>query len=176
MLCSAQVLGTQVRVPHTPAMPPPPQVSPMAHEPHSIWLPQPSPAGPQAMCCAMQVRGTHWSMPQRLAVPPPPQLSGAAQVPQLAMRLPQPSPAGPHCTPSSAQVLGVQVGTSGVMQELRSKIMNSRSFSCGVIGPPAHSAGKIMPSESPTFSTWKSSKSTRPHCWLAGTPMGVLKV
>jgi len=61
------------------------------------------------------------------------------------------------------------------MHELRSKSMNSSTFSCGVIAPATHSCGKV--SEVVTASsTWKSSNSTRPHCADVGAPTGVLNV
>src|SRR5271163_4741103 len=103
------------------------------------------------MFCAAHVFGVHVGAPHWLGVPP------------------QPSPAGPHWTPCDTHVTVLQTGgLSGTTHELRSKIMNSSSFSCALMAPAAHSAGKIIPFESPTFSTWKSSKSTRPHCCAGG--------
>src|SRR4051794_39611797 len=75
------------------------------------------------------------------------------------------------------QVRGVHIGTSGCTQEVRSKIMNSRIFSCGVSGaalPQLPGKGVVLALA--MASTWKSEKSTRPH-WFAGiAPTGVLKV
>jgi hypothetical protein len=62
-----------------------------------------------------------------------------------------------------AHVSGVHEG--GLTQDVRSKSMNSRSFSCGVIGPAVHSAGNILPFALlfDASSTWKSLKTTRPQ-------------
>ena len=99
------------------------------------------------------------------------------------MRLPQPSSAGPHWMFCAAHVVGLHVGFSGATQEPRSKIMNSSNFSCGVMAPPGHSFGKATPLSRPmpvvTASTWKSSKSTLPHCEVpasADMETGVLNV
>ncbi len=79
------------------------------------------------------------------------------------------------------QVVGVQVGVTGVvgmMHEARSKSMNSSIFSCGVIAPPGHSAGKILPPVVVLLSssTWKSLKRPRPHWEAGGLPTGVSNV
>src|SRR5947209_5572712 len=101
-------------------------------------------------------------------------------MPHDTISLPQPSPAGPQLKPCWAQFSDVQVGGGvllvGRRQEPRSKIMNSSIFSWAVIVPPGHSLGKIEPVSAATFSTWKSSKSTRPHCDEAWVPTGVSKV
>ena len=84
---------------------------------------------------------------RRPGSPPPPQVWGAVQVPQSRVP-PQPSAAGPQVKPSWAQVRGVQVcggGTSASTHEARSKIMNSSSFSCGVIGRGGALVGKVEP-------------------------------
>ena len=73
--------------------------------------------------------------------PAPPQVSGDVHVPHCS-KLPQPSAAGPQVMLWSWQVLGVQVGgLGGPTQEAKSQIMNSRIFSCAVIGPLSHSLG-----------------------------------
>jgi hypothetical protein len=59
--------------------------------------------------------------------------------------LPHPSSAGPQLKPWAAHVVGVQVGTSGVTHDPRSKIMNSSSFSCGVIGATQTPALQVPP-------------------------------
>ena len=79
---------------------------------------------------------------------------GDVHVPQLAVTPPQPSPCTPHLPGKFAQVSGVQVG--GLTHEVRSKSMNSSSFSCGVRAPGEHSAGKNSVLLPPEFSTWKS--------------------
>ncbi len=74
-------------------------------------------------------------------------------------------------------------GTSGVMQEARSKSMNSSRCSCGLSAVPSgsHSAERLAlgreasRSPLPVF-TWKSLKRTRPHWFAAGAPTWVLKV
>jgi hypothetical protein len=75
-----------------------------------------------------------------------------------------------------AQVSGVQTG--GLTHEVRSKSMNSRSFSCGVIEPgvvPLHAVGNVSPvlGSFEASSTWKSLKTPRPH---AVPPTGVSNV
>ena len=63
-----------IGLPHTPGVPPPPQVSGATHAPHWIRLPHPSPAGPQLKLCCWQVSGTHAppGAPHWPATPPPP--------------------------------------------------------------------------------------------------------
>ena len=107
--------------------------------------------------------------------PPTPQISPVGQGPQSS-RLPQPSPAGPHSMPWAAQVVGVQTGMYGVTHDPRSKIMNSSSFSCAVIGFESHSAGKWTFGLVLVLFTWKSLNSTRPHCASDCAPTGVLNV
>jgi hypothetical protein len=105
------------------------------------------------MFCAAHVSGVHIGAPHWLGTPPPPHVCPDGHAPHWSVP-PQPSPEGPHATPCAAQVVGTHAGgVSGTTQELRSKIMNSSSFSWAVIGPAAHSAGKIIPFESLTFST-----------------------
>jgi len=104
---AAQLLGVQLLpVPHTLAVPPPPQVSPGTGQvaPQSIWLPQPSPTGPQSAPSSAHVFGVHTNKPHTPGVLPPPHVSGAVQVPQSSVP-PQPSPIGPHCTPWAAHVV-----------------------------------------------------------------------
>jgi hypothetical protein len=57
------------------------------------------------------------------------------------------------------------VHEGGLTHDVRSKSMNSRSFSCGVIAPAVHSAGKILFFAwlFEASSTWKSLKTTRPQ-------------
>jgi hypothetical protein len=60
----------------------------------------------------------------------------------------------------------VHVTVDGPTHDARSKIMYSRTFSCGVKGVVRHSLGKVMPVvlESPLKSdTWKSLKMACPH-------------
>src|ERR1019366_1173282 len=99
----------------------------------------------------------HWP-----ATPPPPQGCGETQVPQLSCP-PHPSPAGAQLTFCCPQVSAVHEG--GVMHEVRSNSMNSRSFSWGVIAPAVHSFGKVFPFDwlFEASSTWKSLKTTRPQ-------------
>jgi hypothetical protein len=58
---AAQDLGVQLpasSAPHTPGVPPPPQVCGGVQVPHDgISLPQPSPAGPQKIICCAHVSG-----------------------------------------------------------------------------------------------------------------------
>jgi hypothetical protein len=96
------------------------------------------------MFCCTQLRGVHVGVPHTLGIPPPPHVWGDVHVPQSSPP-PQPSPAGPQLMCWAAQLVLLHVGTSGVTHDPRSKIMYSRSFSCGVIGPATHSLGKVRP-------------------------------
>ncbi len=93
-----QVRGVHGPRPHTPGIPAPPQVNGGVQLPHSITLPQPSPAGPQWRPWSAQVCGWHAGEPQAPAVPLPPQVVPAGHIPQSSVP-PQPSPAGPHESP-----------------------------------------------------------------------------
>jgi hypothetical protein len=54
--CWAQVIGGHIGgMPHTPFMPPAPQLSPMGHAPQSSIPPQPSEVMPQLSICWAQV-------------------------------------------------------------------------------------------------------------------------
>jgi hypothetical protein len=56
--CAAHDVGAHDAAsgyPHCPGTPPPPQVCGDAQDPQLIWLPQPSPAGPQEMPCEAHV-------------------------------------------------------------------------------------------------------------------------
>ena len=165
-------------LPHSPGFPPPPQVSGATHLPQSSKAPHPSPAGPHFRPSVAHEVGVHFGLPHSPGLPPPPQVPGGTQVPQSSLP-PHPSPAGPQLIASFAQVVGVHVGggggRSGVMQEARSKSMNSRTFSCAVSGDALQLAGNVVP-EVAEFATWKSLNTTRPHCDAAGEPTGVLKV
>src|SRR5580704_3741270 len=107
--------------------------------------PQPLPEGPQATPSSAHVLPVHdppVGAPHTLGTPPPPQVWPAGQVPQLAVSPPQPSPCTPHLPGNAAQVSGVHDGA--LTHEVRSKSMNSSSFSCVVIAPvapPGHSLG-----------------------------------
>src|SRR5665213_1556418 len=70
-------------------------------------------------------------------------------------------------------VAGVSVGMPP--SSVSSKRLNSRSFSCGVMGAlTAHSLGKFSLPLLEPFSTWYSLKRTRPH-WPETCPTGVSK-
>ena len=147
------VIGVQLPLPHLP-VPPPPQAWPDGQEPQLMVFPHPSPCVPQVYPWPWQVSGVQ----PLLAHLPPTQFWPEGQVPHMSGVLVQPSPISPQLAPCSAQVLGVQVG--GVTHEPRSKSMNSRIFSCGVIVALAHSFGKVVPPVEGLFSvssTWKSS-------------------
>src|SRR5665213_1508443 len=76
------------------------------------------------------------------------------------------------CEPKSC-VAGVSVGMPP--SSVSSKRLNSRSFSCGVMGElTAHSLGKFSLPLLEPFSTWYSLKRTRPH-WPDACPTGVSK-
>jgi hypothetical protein len=76
--CAAHEVGLHAAAsgyPHWPDTPPPPQVCGETQFPQAIWLPQPSPAGPQVIPCAAHV----WAWqpppsgkPQCPKTPPPP--------------------------------------------------------------------------------------------------------
>jgi hypothetical protein len=83
------------------------------------------------MPSSVQVFGVQPEL-QTPGCPPPPQTAVGGQVPQLIVS-PHPSPAMPQLKPSEAQVAGMQVMGSGMMQEAKSKSMNSRVFSWGLI-------------------------------------------
>ena len=53
--------------------------------------------------------------------------------------------------------------------------MNSSTFSWADIGAAVQEPGNTPPPE-PPVDTWKSEKSTRPHCAPAAAPTGVLNV
>jgi hypothetical protein len=74
LLSYAQVVRVQpaAGVPHTFAVPPPPQVWPWGQLPQSSFAPQPSSTWPQLFPSDWQVAGWHAGAPQALAVPPPP--------------------------------------------------------------------------------------------------------
>jgi hypothetical protein len=98
-----QVAGVQLRVPHWPGTPAPPQLWPVAHDPQVRRLPQPSPIEPHDTPWAAQVVGvqvgvTHWLFAQSCV-----ELHG---LPQLRT-LPHPSEASPQARP--AHVDGVHV-------------------------------------------------------------------
>jgi hypothetical protein len=90
-------------LPHTLAVPPPPQVLGAMHVPQLSTLPQPSPMGPHVAPIEAHVRGTqgmpasgaeaHW-----LGTPPPPHICPVEQVPHWS-RFPQPSASGPQVAP-----------------------------------------------------------------------------
>ena len=61
-------------------------------------------------------------------------------------------------------------GVPTPMHDARSSIMNSSTFSCAVIGPVQYSG--VVPLAG--WLTWKPLNTTRPHCWSAGEPTGVL--
>ena len=104
---SAQVLRVHGGVPHTLAVPPPPQVSGRLQVPQLSELPQPSPWVPQVTPSSVQVLGVQATVePHWLGVPPPPHVPASPQPPQSS-GLPQPSPAGPQLKPSSEQVFGM---------------------------------------------------------------------
>src|SRR6185312_4626609 len=118
------------------------------------------------MFCAAQVVGRQLPpscTPHCPATPPPPQVWPAGQLPQESWP-PQPSPAGPQERLCCAQVSGTHFGE--LTQDVRSKSMNSRSFSCGVsVVPLLHSLGNFLSLASlfDASSTWKSLKTTRPQ-------------
>src|ERR1700735_4018997 len=87
-----------------------------------------------------------------------------------------PEPAGEKDTGVVETPTDTVGGRSGDTKVERSKKLNSSSFSCGVIAPARHSAGKCVAGEVESFSTWYSVNNTRPHCWAEGAPTGVLKV
>src|SRR5256885_5225257 len=97
--------------PHTPTVPPPPQLGPAGHAPQSSLLPQLSPITPQywAFICwhisGMQPAGA--GAPHRPVTPVPPQVCPVGQ-PAQSMVLPQPSPMSPqYCPPDTRHPLGV---------------------------------------------------------------------
>src|SRR6202012_2666026 len=84
-LSCLQVRGVQLGAPHTPGVPPPPQVCPVGQGPQASRLPQPSPAGPHLIPWPAQVSGVQRfasACPQTPFTPPPPQVCGATQSPQ----------------------------------------------------------------------------------------------
>ena len=104
--------------------------------------PQPSPAGPHWMPSWAQVLGVQVGAPHTLGVPPPPQVWPEGQMPQASVP-PQPSPAGPQLDAQRGAGLGRAGGRVAASRtSSRSKIMNSSSFSCAVMGRAAHSVGK----------------------------------
>jgi hypothetical protein len=74
-----------------------------------MTLPQPSPAGPQAMFCCAQVRPVQLPPPHWPGTPPPPHVCGGVQLPHCS-EPPQPSPAGPQLMFCCWHVSVVQVG------------------------------------------------------------------
>ena len=87
----------QLPAPHTPGVPPPPQVWPdTVQVPQPRTFPQPSDQEPQFLPSARHVVGVqelsaHW--------PPVLQTLPEGHVPQFGMIPPQPSGAGPHWMP-----------------------------------------------------------------------------
>ena len=213
-------------LPHTPGVPPPPQVG-RGQVPHSRRPPQPSPAGPHVDALLRAAVGVQVGAPQTPGMPPPPQVwpagrcrsragrrsrrrraavgaglraagprhagcrrtrLGDAPPPQVwgggrsphSRTPPQPSPAGPQFDAACAHVLACTSGAdgmSGSTHEARSKSMNSSTFSCGVSGARRCTrVGKRDVLVAAASLTWKSLKSTRPHCFAAGVPTGVLNV
>ena len=124
---------------HTPGVPPPPQVRPgglVGQVPTGAsWPPQPSPWAPQVKPSCTQVLGVQGA-PQTPGVPAPPQVCASrCRTRRWCHRSHRPRRRSPG--PAGAQVFGVQVcggGTSGWMQEERSKMRYSNTFSWGFIG------------------------------------------
>jgi hypothetical protein len=89
-------------LPHTPEVPVPPQLVPLAmHGPQSTAPPQLSPMGPQKVPSGTLqpvVMQPGIGPPHTWGVPPPPQVSDPLQPPQSII-LPQPSPITPQNFP-----------------------------------------------------------------------------
>src|SRR6185436_6357893 len=84
--------------PHTPGVPPPPQVCPLGQPPQSLVLPQPSPIRPQYWLVSV-VQATAVqppAAPQTWGVPAPPQVWPEGQSPGQSRVWPQPSPMVPQ--------------------------------------------------------------------------------
>src|SRR4051794_37350903 len=90
-VCCRQRPVQVVAVPHTFALPPPPQVPVLHALPQLTMPPQPSATTPQFIPFGHDVIGVH-ALPHWLGMPPPPHDSPAlvSHVPQ-PMRFPQPS-------------------------------------------------------------------------------------
>jgi len=104
---NVRLVGKGGGVPHTFAVPAPPQVCVPLHVPQLSQLPQPSGMPLQVLPWSAHVVGRHG--PQTFALPPPPQVCEPPQVPQFNVP-PQPSERLPQFLPSAAQVIGAQVG------------------------------------------------------------------
>src|SRR5262245_53348021 len=132
-------------VPHTPGVPPPPQVSPAGQAPQSRVPPQPSPTIPQYLPPG-GVQVTAWHIPppvpQTLATPPPPQVSVPERPPQ-SIRRPQPSPIMPQYLPPSCwQATGMQLVGSGA---------HTLAVTAPHVCPPGHAPqSRTRPQPSPT--------------------------
>jgi hypothetical protein len=89
-------------LPHTPEVPVPPQLVPLAMQaPQSTAPPQLSPMTPQKVPLSTAqpvVMQPGMGPPHTWGVPPPPQVSALGQPPQ-SRDLPQPSPITPHSLP-----------------------------------------------------------------------------
>jgi hypothetical protein len=95
----AQLFVVHTPVPHTLLVPPPPQLSPLGHEPPQVSKPpQPSVVVPQLVPAGHAFFGVQ----VLVHLPAAPQVSLPVQVPQLRM-LPQPSVWLPHTKPCFAQ-------------------------------------------------------------------------
>jgi hypothetical protein len=96
------VAGVQ---PHTPALPPPPQVWGAVHDPQVTEPPQPSGAVPQFCPAAHAVAAVSGVQPHTLATlgDAPPHVCGAVHDPQVIVP-PQPSDIGPQFLPVHAAV------------------------------------------------------------------------
>src|SRR5580700_5605920 len=163
MPCCRHVCGWQPAsgAPHTPALPPPPQVWPVGQEPQARVPTQPSPAEPQLNPC-----------PGHVSLLPAP-LSGRPHT--LAW------PAGPQLRPCCPQVSGVHVDVVLGKHEERSQIMYSRIRSCDVRSATVHSIGNVVGAfgSAPLTVTWKSLKMPCPHCVTPASAVaatGVLNV
>src|SRR5580692_5364742 len=187
MPCCRHVCGWQPAsgAPHTPALPPPPQVWPVGQEPQARVPPQPSPAEPQLNPCPGHVSLVHAPLsgrPHTLALPAPPQSCPLEHVPHPpSIRLPHVSLAGPQLRPCCPQVSGVHDDVVLGTHEERSQIMYSRIRSCDVRSAAVHSFGNVVGAfgSAPLTVTWKSLKMPCPHCVTPASAVaatGVLNV
>jgi len=85
--------------PHTPAVPPPPQVCPAAQVQFAVSPPHPSLCCPHRPTNEEHVIGMHAppsGAPHCPETPAPPHVCPAGHVPQFVVSPPQPSPCCPH--------------------------------------------------------------------------------
>src|SRR5882672_809053 len=142
---SSQVFGVQDPEPHLPPL----QVWPDGHMPQLMTPLQPSLAKPHCCPDGHAAAGVQVILPHLFATGglPTPHISPFLQTPH-ATRPPQPSGAKPQSCPAGQVVAGTQIFGGGT-HEPRSKIMNSRVFSCAFIGSTQRPFAHVLAQSAP---------------------------